>query len=333
MGKAWVAPLRHQRKEHIVEPDQRSTTEKQGKATSEHGEVHDQDPRDLQRRERQLGCYGALPEASQTRAVRQAHRDPGDICEIERADSNGGSDKKFHSCSVDGCRLTLAVMTRRARIRLLFVDWRDRIRGKIPGHNHRGRLVSTTLPSPGSNKQLSACARTILFTPTNFRDSMKVINASIVVSTLFALAACQPESIAGSPDASPSMPVSLAAGTALPNALPQGFELGFPYHYTQVEVVPGRKQRQRITVEFLEGDVASTAGSLANGAVAAGFTRGIWGVQKDGSIHFVADKPGYGQMRAHITSAVGKSLENPAAKGELVMGWPVRPADPIPAGP
>ncbi|WP_242165844.1 hypothetical protein [Lysobacter sp. M15] len=147
--------------------------------------------------------------------------------------------------------------------------------------------------------------------------------ATVALSSLLALAACQPASNPSAPDASPSSPAT-ASGTALPEALPQGFQLAFPYHYTKKEVVRGRKQRQRITVEFLEGDAASIAGSLTQSAIAVGFSKGLWGVQKDGSIHFVADKPGFGQLRAQIRSGGDEKMQNPSAKGSVTMGWPLR---------
>lgn len=145
----------------------------------------------------------------------------------------------------------------------------------------------------------------------------------ITLSSLLALVACQRTGDPSAPDASPSLPATVS-GTSLPEPLPQGFQLAFPYHYTKKEVVRGRNQRQRITVEYLEGDAASIVGSLAQSAIAVGFSKGLWGVQKDGSIHFVADKPGFGQLRAQIRPGADGKLQNTFAKGSVTMGWPLR---------
>jgi hypothetical protein len=153
---------------------------------------------------------------------------------------------------------------------------------------------------------------------------MRITTAVLVLTSLLLLAGCNQRDAADVGIARTGGMVSAPAGASLPEALPQGFALDFPYHYTGQEIVrAGKAKRQRITVEFLDGDVNSILGSLAQSALTAGFSKGLWGVQNDGSIQFVADKPGYGQLRAQIRPAGSESLRNPAAKGTLVMGWPV----------
>ncbi len=49
-------------------------------------------------------------------------------------------------------------------------------------------------------------------------------------------------------------------------------------------------------------------------------------MQKNGAIHFLTDKAGYGQMRAEIRPAAGRKLSNSAAKGTVVLGWPSQSA-------
>jgi hypothetical protein len=163
---------------------------------------------------------------------------------------------------------------------------------------------------------------------------MRSIAAALVLSPFLLLAACSqpaPAEVAAA-DAADAADASAPTGTALPEALPQGFTLGFPYHYTNQETTrAGKAKRQRISVEYLAGDANSTAASLAQSALAAGFNKGLWGVQKDGSIHFVADKAGYGQLRAQIRPAGSEPMHNPAAKGTLTMGWPVTAKRPVAA--
>ena len=156
--------------------------------------------------------------------------------------------------------------------------------------------------------------------------TMHIRFAAFLALTPFALAGCDQRDAAGSAPAQTAASTAETAGTALPVALPQGFSLGFPYRYTGQEIArTGKAQRQRITVEFLAGDVNSTVGSLAQSALAAGFAKGLWGIQKDGSIHLVADKAGYGQLRMQIKPiAAGETPQNAAARGTVTIGWPAR---------
>lgn len=153
---------------------------------------------------------------------------------------------------------------------------------------------------------------------------MQSLKPAFLLLPLIALAGCNQRDVAGSTTPAATIaPAAPAAGAALPAALPEGFSLGFPHHYVGQEVARvGKAQRQRITVEYLDGDANSAVGSLAQSALAAGFGKGLWGVQKDGSIHFVANKAGYGQLRAQIRPVAGETLQNPSAKGTVTMGWP-----------
>lgn len=155
--------------------------------------------------------------------------------------------------------------------------------------------------------------------------------ALFVATLTIALTACGANQ--GNPPASSQTPVaatSVASGTALPEALPQGFVLKFPYHFTKLSTGPDKdgQQRQRFTVEFLDGDATTVMGSLSASAIEAGFRNGNWAVRKPGIIHFAAGKPGYGQMRAEIRAVDKKMLSNPSAKGTVVMGWPMQPSTP-----
>lgn len=120
------------------------------------------------------------------------------------------------------------------------------------------------------------------------------------------------------------------AGKPVPQALPQGFVLRFAHDFrgdTLVTVTP-REQRRRVTVEYLEGEPADIVASLAGSALDAGFKSGRWQQTQDGRISFFAHKGGYGQLRAEITP--GGRLSHPAAKGAVVLGWPVRSRPPAP---
>ncbi|HET6435865.1 MAG TPA: hypothetical protein VFG18_09225 [Xanthomonadaceae bacterium] len=129
----------------------------------------------------------------------------------------------------------------------------------------------------------------------------------------------------------PDQAAAPAAGQPVPQALPQGFVLRFAHDFrgeTLVAVTP-REQRRRVTVEYLEGEPADIVASLADSAVRAGFKSGRWQQAKDGGISFFAHKGGYGQLRAEITP--GGRLSHPAARGVVVLGWPVRSRPSAPA--
>jgi hypothetical protein len=111
----------------------------------------------------------------------------------------------------------------------------------------------------------------------------------------------------------------------LPEALPLGFALDFPYHFTKRETAnAGRKDaRLRYTVEYLAGDANAIASSLEKSAAAAGFDSSHIKRFDDGRIYFIAKKRGYGDLRSVIQNAGSQKLRNSAAKGTLVMGWPL----------
>jgi len=150
--------------------------------------------------------------------------------------------------------------------------------------------------------------------------------AALAFALLLGLAACKAGNEQAATPAMPAEPAATVAtaGEPLPEALPQGFALGFPYHFTKREIVhPGRKDaRLRYTVEYLDGDPAAIASSLGASARAAGFTSTQAKRFDDGRLHFIARKPGYGQLRAEIKPAGDRKLSNAAARGTLVMGWP-----------
>ncbi|GAB2492580.1 hypothetical protein GCM10027084_01450 [Pseudoxanthomonas sangjuensis] len=160
---------------------------------------------------------------------------------------------------------------------------------------------------------------------------MKTI--ALAIALLLGLASCKVGDEQANELTAPALATATDAGKPLPEALPQGFTLGFPYHFIKREIFHrGRKDaRLRYTVEFLEGTPASIASSLNASAKAAGFTKINSRHLRDGRIHFIATKRGYGQLRAEIKPAGNRKLSNAAAKGTLVMGWPVEPATAKPA--
>jgi hypothetical protein len=171
-------------------------------------------------------------------------------------------------------------------------------------------------------------------------------NTTLATALLLSLglAACQgnqgpatPGAGAAAADATASTqaPAAVPAGEPLPDALPQGVEIDFPHHFTKREVGEasnGKEARLRYTVEYLDGDAASVAASLAGSMMDAGFQSGKWRVRDDGRIQFAANKAGYGQMRAEVRPAGKRKLRNAAAKGTVALGWPVQEAGTAAAG-
>lgn len=130
--------------------------------------------------------------------------------------------------------------------------------------------------------------------------------------------------VATTPAGAQPAPAAVPRGKPLTEALPQGFMLDFPYHFTRRQVVDAGKrgQRLRYTVEFLDGDVDAIAASMAVSAKAAGFESSQTKRLKDGGIHFMATKPGYGELSAALRPIGKRKLKNSAARGTVVMGWP-----------
>lgn len=156
---------------------------------------------------------------------------------------------------------------------------------------------------------------------------MKNILFALAVTGLLAACSVEEPGQAVAPTGDAAVPAdggAIQRGQPLPRPLPQGFALRFPHDFRAESVVPAtpREQRRRVTVEYLEGDAGDIVASLASSALDAGFKSGRWQVARDGRISFFAYKGGYGQMRAEISP--GGRLSNPAAKGLVVLGWPVR---------
>jgi len=146
-----------------------------------------------------------------------------------------------------------------------------------------------------------------------------------------AIAACGGEPASDTATAPAAKAKSAQAATdhrPLPEALPESVQLAFPYHFRSQRLVDADdgRQRLRLTVEFLDGDVDSTAASLGSSMADAGFEIVDQQALDEGRHRVVYRKKGFGRVNTVIAPKGAQEMRNPAARGTVSMVWPVAEA-------
>ena len=147
----------------------------------------------------------------------------------------------------------------------------------------------------------------------------------LTLTALLFLASCKPDGNATADTAATAKPCPPAvAGYRF---LPGRLDVPVAYHLRtdRITATNENQRRRRVTLEFLEGDVASVQASVEGAMAKAGYRARTLQEREDGSVtrRFIKRK-GVGII-VIISPKVGDRPANPDAKGLLTYSYPLGP--------